>query len=269
MRHSVTRVVCAAVVTGALGACAISQADEVAMGAEYARQVNAELPMVTDPEVVRYLSLLGDSLAGLADDRGLTWRFHLVDTKEVNAFAIPGGWIYVTRGLVDRMTEMDQLANVLGHEIAHVTRRHAVEQMEKVQRANLGVSLACILTRVCQSTAAQAVIQVGGTAVFASYSRDDEREADEDAVRFVIRAGIHPNGMLEMLDTLLKERERSPGALDAWFSTHPTEEDRITRVRGVIAGVDSAILLTLTEDTPRFHGFRDRLRSLPPSPDPR
>lgn len=246
-----------------LGACAISQADEVAMGAEYAEQVNAELPMVTDPAVVRYFSVLGDSLARLADDRGLTWRFYLVDTKEVNAFAIPGGWIYVTRGLIERMTEMDQLAGVLGHEIAHVTRRHSVEQMERIQRANLGVSLACILTGVCESGAAQAAIQIGGTAVIASYSRDDEREADEDAVKFVVRAGIHPNGMLEVLDTLLAERKRSPGALDAWFSTHPTEEQRIATVQGLIARVDSAILLTLTEDSPRFHEFHARLMALP------
>ena len=267
MRYQGRRMFAAIVLAMALCACGISQADEVAMGAEYAEQVNAELTLITDPEVLRYLHLLGDSLARLADERGFVWRFHLVDTKEVNAFAIPGGWIYITRGLVQRLTEMDQLANVLGHEISHVTRRHSVEQMEKIQRANLGISLACILTGVCESAAARAAIEVGGTAVLASYTRDDEREADEDAVRLAVRAGIHPNGMLEVLDTLLAERERSPAALDAWFSTHPTEEERIARVSSLIAQIDSAILLTLTEDSPRFHAFRDRLMSLPPSPD--
>jgi Putative Zn-dependent protease, contains TPR repeats len=124
--------------------CAISTQQEVQMGTEYAQQINAQLPIIKDPEVVRYINVLGDSIAKLADDRTLDWQFFVVNSPEVNAFAIPGGYVYVNRGLVERAQKMDQLAGVLGHEIGHVVRRHSVKQMEQAQGANIGVpSRAC------------------------------------------------------------------------------------------------------------------------------
>ncbi|HSJ65214.1 MAG TPA: M48 family metallopeptidase [Gemmatimonadaceae bacterium] len=247
-----------------LSGCAISHRDEVRMGEEYAQQIESELPIVRDPETNRYLTVLGDSLARLVDTRSLAWRFVLVDSREVNAFALPGGFVYVTRGLVERTIQMDQLAGVLAHEIAHVTHRHAVEQLEKAQTASVGVTLVCILTGVCESPLARAGIDIGGAAVFAHHSREDEREADAEAVRTLVRAGIHPSGMIELLETLLAERERRPDALEAWFSTHPTEEERIANARQLVAAIDSAVLATLTMNSPRFQAFRDRLASLPP-----
>jgi predicted Zn-dependent protease len=247
----------------ALAACSISHRDEIRMGEEYARQLNAELPLIQDAEVNRYLAVLGDSIARVADERGLAWHFYLVDAEEVNAFALPGGFVYVTRGLVERTRAMSELAGVLGHEIAHVTRRHSVEQMERAQSANVGVALACVLTGVCESEVVRAGIQIGGAAVFARYSREDESEADLDAVRFVMRAGIHPEGTVRVLERLLEERVRRPTALDAWFSTHPTEETRIIELRRVIEAIDPAILATLVTESPRFDAFRVRLLSLP------
>jgi predicted Zn-dependent protease len=251
----------------ALGACAISRSQESQMGEEYARELNAQLALVADPEINRYLSVLGDSIAAVSGGQVAAWHFYLVDSRAVNAFAVPGGYIYVTRGLVERTEAMTELAGVLGHEIAHVVRRHSVEQMERAQRANVGVTLACVLTGVCGSEAAQAGIQIGGAAVFARYSRSDESEADRDAVGTVVRAGIHPRGIVTMFERLLAERQRSPAALDEWFATHPTEEARIAEVQKVIAAIDSTILATLGTDTPRYHSFRDRVRALPPSPE--
>lgn len=246
-----------------LAGCAISHRDEIRMGQDYARQLNAQLPLVADPEVNRYLALLGDSIARLADERGLDWHFYLVDSKEVNAFALPGGFIYVTRGLIDRTDKLTELAGVLGHEVSHVTRRHTVKQLERAQQADVGVTLICVLTGVCESTAAQVGIQVGGAAIFARYSRDDERQADRDAVPNVVRAGIHPAGIVTLLEKLLEERKRSPDALAAWFSTHPTEEDRIAEARRLIAEIDPVILARLVRDTPRYRAFRERLARLP------
>ena len=97
----------------ALAGCAISTQQEVEMGTTYAQQINRQLPIVDDPEVNRYINLLGDSIARLTDDRNLDWRFYVVDSKEVNAFAVPGGFVYVNRGLIERTTRMDQLAGVL------------------------------------------------------------------------------------------------------------------------------------------------------------
>ena len=114
--------------------------------------------------------MLGDSIARLTSRTDLTeqrWHFYVVDSKEVNAFAVPGGYVYVNRGLIERTQRMDQLAGVLGHEIGHVVRRHSIKQMQQQQGANIGVTLACVLTSVCNSQAGQAAIQVGGTALFA------------------------------------------------------------------------------------------------------
>jgi predicted Zn-dependent protease len=263
------RITTAAALTLTLGACAVSQQQEVEMGSQYSQQVEAQLPMVTDPEINRYINVMGDSIARLSDGRDLDWRFRVVDSKEVNAFAIPGGFIYLNRGLIERAQNMSQVAGVLGHEIAHVTERHSVEQMQKAQGANIGVTLACILTKVCGGQAAGTLINVAGGAVFARFGRKDEAEADEEGVKAVVRAGIHPDGIPEMFEILLAERTRSPGTVDAWFSTHPLEEDRIAATRAQIQQIEPAILRQLRKDSPNFQTFKRRLQSLPPSPEPR
>jgi beta-barrel assembly-enhancing protease len=236
------------------------------MGTDYAQQINNELPIVRDPEVMRYINLLGDSIARLADDRSLDWQFFVVNAPEVNAFAVPGGYIYINRGLIERVQRMDQLAGVLGHEIGHVTRRHSVQQMEKAQGANVGVTLACVLTSVCNNQAAGALINVGGSAVFAKFSRDDENEADAEGVKNVVRAGIDPRGIPEMFQILLDERNRSPSSVSSWFATHPLEEDRIRQTQAHISKIDGAILRTLTKDSQSFQAFKQRVRSLPAAP---
>lgn len=249
-----------------LAACGISTQQEVQMGQQYSQQINAQLPIVSDPEINRYINVLGDSIASLSDERNLDWRFYVVDSKEVNAFAVPGGFIYINRGLIERSQNLAMLAGVLGHEIGHVTERHSVQQMEKMQQANIGVTLACILTKVCENQAAGTLINVAGTAVFAKFSRDDEREADRDAVTFVSRAGIDPRGIPAMFRVLLEERRRQPAAVDGWFSTHPLEEDRIAETEAMINQIDEAILETLTTDTQNFQQFKRRVQSLPPPP---
>ena len=233
------------------------------MGQTYSAQINRELPIVRDPEVQRYINLLGETIAGRADDRSLDWQFYVVDSKEVNAFAVPGGFIYVNRGLIERTTKMSQLAGVLGHEIGHVTMRHSVKQMQAAQKANVGLSLACILTSICESGLAGAAVQVGGGAVFAKFSRDDEREADRAGIEFVIRSGIDPHGSPEMFRILLSERQRSPGSLDAWFRTHPLEEDRIAETEALIRSVPATRLRGLSQDTPQYQAFKRRLQGLP------
>jgi predicted Zn-dependent protease len=250
----------------ATAGCAISTQQEVQMGTEYAQQINAQLPIIKDPEVVRYINVLGDSIARLADDRSLQWQFFVVNSPEVNAFAVPGGYVYVNRGLVERAQKMDQLAGVLGHEIGHVVRRHSVKQMEQAQGANIGVTLACVLTQICNNQATAAAINVGGTALFAKFSRDDEAQADEEGVKNVVRAGIDPRGIPEMFQILINERERSPSTVDAWFATHPLEEDRVQATQAQIAKISPAILNTLTKDSQSFQAFKQRVRSLPAAP---
>lgn len=247
-----------------VGGCAVSTQQEVELGANYAAQINRELPIIEDAELNRYINVLGDSLARIADSRNLDWQFRIVDSKEVNAFAVPGGFIYINRGLIERATTMAQVAGVLGHEIGHVTQRHSVKQMQKAQGANVGLIAVCVLTSVCNNPAGEAAMNIGANAVFASFSRADEDESDAVAVEYVIQAGIDPNGIPEMFEILLKERQSEPGALDTWFRSHPLEESRIAKARQRIQAVDPARLQGLTKDTPNFQAFKQRLQALPP-----
>ena len=249
-----------------LAACGVSTQQEVELGTQYAQQINAQLPIVSDPEVNRYINVLGDSIAKLSDERNLEWRFYIVDSREVNAFAVPGGFIYVNRGLIERSRNLSMLAGVLGHEIGHVIERHSVEQMQKMQQAQLGVGLACVLTRICQNQATGTLIDIAGTAVFAKFSRDDEREADAVGIQYVTRAGIDPRGIPAMFRVLLDERNRQSSAVDGWFSTHPLEEERIAETEAMIKQIDVAILETLTTDSQNYQEFKRRVMALPPPP---
>jgi predicted Zn-dependent protease len=257
------RALMSAMVAVATVGCAVSTQQEVQLGQDYASQINAQLPIVQDAEINRYINVLGDSIARLSDDRSLDWHFYVVNSKEVNAFAVPGGFIYVNRGLIERAANLSQLAGVMGHEIAHVTERHSIEAMQKSQTANVGVTLVCVLLNTCGDPVSQTAINVAGGAYFARHSRQAETESDQQAVRYVMRAGIHPKGIPEMFRTLLDERQRRPEGVEAWFATHPLEEDRIQHTQSLIDAIDDAILLTLTVDTPNFQTFKRRVASLP------
>lgn len=265
MRRTFTTLLLAFTVVG----CSISRQQEAQMGAEYAQQINQQLPIVQDAEVNRYLNLLGDSIARLTSAPDNNWTFFIVDSPEVNAFAVPGGYIYVNRGLIARTDRMDELAGVLGHEIGHVVERHSVDQMEKAQRAELGIGLACVLTGVCGSRAAGTLINVAGTAVFAKFSRSAELEADDVGFDNVVRAGIGPQGIGTMFQKLLEERRRRPEGVEAWFATHPLEEDRLARIQARIAQIPAAQLSRLSRDSENYQRFKRRLNSLPASPTPR
>jgi Zn-dependent protease with chaperone function len=250
----------------AVAACVPPTPQEVEMGNDYAQQVERELPIIRDPDIVRYINVLGDSIARVSDDRSLTWHFNVVDQPEINAFAVPGGHIYVYRGLIEKSTNMSELAGVLGHEIAHVTLRHSMQQMAKAQRANIGLTGLCLFVpSACQGVAG-AVLQVGAQAGFAKFSRDDEAAADKAGVTYVTRAGIDPRGMPSMFTILIAERERNPSGVDAFFASHPIEESRVSNTEVEIRKIDPVVLKSLTRDTRAFQSFKSRLTGLPRTP---
>lgn len=253
----------------ASAACSVSNDQEVAIGKQNSDQINAQLPLITDPAISGYVDQLGQSIAGKTSRADLNWHFYVVNTNEVNAFALPGGFIYINRGLIEQTDKLDQLAGTIGHEIGHVVRRHAVDQMTKETGANIGISLACTLTRICQSAATQVVINAAGSALFARYSRQDESQADSEAVVNVIHAGIDPRGIPELFRILIRERKRAPSRLDAFFASHPLEESRITATNDQIAQYDPAMLNQLTADTRAYHAFKRAVANLPPAPAPR
>jgi len=243
-------------------ACGVSQQQEIQMGQDYSQQINAQLPIISDPEINRYVNVLGDQIASRTSRADLPWRFYVVDSREVNAFAVPGGYVYVNRGLIERTSKMDELAGVLGHEIGHVVRRHSIQQMEKAQGANVGVTLACILTSICNSQVAQAGINIAGGAIFARFSRQDELEADQEAVANTVRAGINPEGIVTMFQKLIDERKTRPSAVEGWFATHPMEEDRIQAAEATINSIPAS-QRNGTRNTSNYTSFVARIRSLP------
>jgi predicted Zn-dependent protease len=247
----------------ALNACAVSKQREIEMGSDYSRQVDAQLDLVRDAEVIRYINILGDSIAKVADDRDLNWSFKIVNSPEINAFAIPGGFIYVNRGLLERAANLSEVAGVLGHEIGHVTKRHSIQQMQKAQGANLGLIGLCVLVpATCTTQAGTMGAQVLAGAVFAGFSKSDENEADALGVEYLVRASIDPNGIPDIFKVLIEERRARRAGVDAFFATHPLEEDRIEHTQKLIAAYDPAILKGLTKDSQRFQDFQNRLRSL-------
>ena len=266
MRRAAARLAC--ILALPLAACAVSEEQEVALGQETAGQIAEQLPLVNDPAIVGYVSAVGQRLVEQTDRRNLEWRFHVVNSDEINAFAVPGGYIYINRGLIDRMQGFDELAGVLGHEVNHVVLRHSAEQMEKAGKANTGVAIVCALTDWCSSQAAQVAIDVAGSAWFARHSREDEAEADSAAVLTLVRAGIDPGGVASLFERLLEARERTPAAVETWFSSHPLEEARVAATRRQIEELEPGVLQEVSSGDPGFEEFKARVASLPPPPPP-
>ena len=250
-----------------ISACGVSQQQEVQLGQQESAQIQQQLPLVQDAVINQYVNALGNQIASHTSRADLQWQFYVVNTDVVNAFALPGGIIYVNRGVLERADRMDELAGVMGHEIEHVVRRHSVKQMEQMQGANVGVALACTLTNICSNQAAATAINVGGTAIFAKFSRTDEVQADEGGFHNVMNAGISPNGMLSFFQKLLAEEQQSNNSnVSSWFADHPGTQDRIADIQRMLAQVSASQLRSLTTDTQAFQQMKRRVMSLPPAP---
>ena len=244
------------------GACDVSVSEEDELGDEYARSIASEVDILEDSAATAWLATLGARLTSVADTESRDWHFYLVDDSTVNAFAVPGGHIFVHRGLIEHSGSYSELAGVIGHEVAHVTLRHSVDQMRSRTRTGIVVTVFCAVTSICSSTAAQVAIDVGGQVLFAKYSRDDESQSDSAAVGYLVAAGIDPRGIPAMFKRLGAMRQADPTALDAWFGSHPLEESRIVRTNALISTIGPSRLEGLQSDEPSFASFRESVRAL-------
>ena len=208
----------------------VSESQEIQIGQESHPQVIRQYGVYDEkPELTRMVEDVGRRLAASSDRPNLPWHFTILDTPMVNAMALPGGYVYITRGMLERINSEDELAGVLGHEITHVTARHAAQQMSRAQVAQLGM----ILGAVAAPEAAQAYGQfaeLGLNLLFQRYSRGQESQADLVGADYVARSGWNPIGSERMLMTLQRLDKHPASGIDKYFQSHP---DPAKRVRDV------------------------------------
>ncbi len=222
-----------------LGACAtnpatgrrmlslVSEGQEIRMGQEGAAAVESSIGLYPDDDLQSYVDSIGQLMAAASERPGLPWRFRVVEQPVVNAFALPGGFIYVARGIMTHFNSEAELASVLGHEIGHVTARHSVEQISRAQLAGIGLIAGAVF-------APEAVGQLGGALntslglLFLKYGRDDESQSDLLGHRYMTRLGYDPLGAVAMFGILARQRTSSGGSsVPEWASTHPDPGNRL------------------------------------------
>lgn len=210
----------------------IGEADEIQLGRSAVPEVESQFGGVhPDRGINDYVSRVGMSLAAVSERPNLPWTFKVVNSTDVNAFALPGGFIYVTKGLLLEMESETQLACVLGHEIGHVTARHSVDQLQKALGMEILVAALGIGTG---SPDAEAVARVVATLTQLKYSRDHEYQSDELGLRYAVKGTYNPRGMVEVFGIFLRMSEGSGGGIGDIFSTHPDTQKRITRANAII-----------------------------------
>jgi len=211
----------------------ISEAQEVEMGRRAEPQVLASFGEYPDEEWQSYVNDLGLALAVTSERPHLPWAFHVLDDPLVNAFAYPGGYIYVTRGILSHFNSEAELVSVLGHEIGHVTARHSVEQMSQQQLAQLGLGVAAAASEDFRPYAGHAA--AGLQVLFLKFSRDDERQSDDLGLRYMTRAGYDPEEMPNVFRTFDRMQDAAGGGqIPDWQSTHPDPDDRVGRIQARI-----------------------------------
>ena len=211
----------------------MTEQQELELGREAAAEVERQMPAYQDDRLQRYVSDIGMRLARASERPRLPWQFTIVDASAVNAFALPGGYVYITRGILPYLNDESELAGVLGHEIGHVTARHSVRQYTKQSAGELGLlTLGIFVPSVYPFTG------LGGSALgvfFLKYSRDDEVEADRLGVGYAADQGWDPHGVANMLTTLSRLDEATDRhGIPNWLSTHPQPEARVERVSATV-----------------------------------
>ena len=220
-------------VTGQSELSLVSEAQEVQMGRQAAQDVARTIGFYDDAAVQTYVAAIGRRMALESERPDLPWEFHVVDDPTVNAFAIPGGFIYVTRGLMGTINNEAELASVLGHEIGHVTYRHSVQQISKSQLAQLGLGIGSILSPEIARFGQLA--SVGLSLLFLKYSRDAENEADRAGFRYALEQNYAVREMPKVFRTLSRISQSSGGSgLPEWLATHPDPENRIERIEEML-----------------------------------
>jgi predicted Zn-dependent protease len=221
--------------TGKKEVSLMSEAQEIELGKNMDGEVRREMGIYQDAELQRFVESVGMKLARASQRPNLPWHFTVVDEPAINAFALPGGYIYITRGILPFLDTEAELAGVLGHEIGHVTARHSAQQYTKATTAGIGVQLLSIF--VPEARPLQGITEQALGVLFLKYGRDDELQADRLGVDYTAKTGWNPAGVGGMLRTLarLDDATGSRRGVPNWLSTHPAPADRVEKIQAYIA----------------------------------
>ncbi|MFQ5890418.1 MAG: M48 family metalloprotease [Gemmatimonadota bacterium] len=226
--------------------------EEVELGLTVAEQLNRSLPFVADTGVLALIQGVGDGLAGQIGRARRAFELRVVDRGSVNAFSLPGGFIYMNRGLIEATKNMAEIAGVISHEMAHVIAGHSAERVVHARRTRLGLTVSPAGTG-----------DLGGVIFFANHHRLAEAEADSLAVGLMIDAGWDPAGLVSFFQSMLWLREHRPGAVQEPFLSHPRLEDRIENVRRIIEQIPEERRRGLRMFTLEYEVMKRALAGLP------
>ena len=240
----------------------VSESQEIQMGRDADPQVTAALGLVDDPQLQAYVSALGMRLAAVSERPNLPWSFKVVDDPTVNAFALPGGFIYVTRGILVNFDSEAELASVLGHEIGHVTARHSASQISRQQLQQLGLGVGMIFSETVREYGSLAA--AGLQLMNLSFSRGDETQSDELGLRYISRVGYDPEAMIGVFEMLAEVSGGGEGRIPEWQATHPYPENREANIRQEIANEQYPFGGEIRRDA-----YLDRIDGLVYGEDPR
>jgi predicted Zn-dependent protease len=234
---------------------------EIALGKQLAQEVQRQAKVVEDPLISEYVNRIGQNLVRNSDAK-VPFTFQLIEGESPNAFALPGGYIFVYTGLIKLADEEDELAAALAHEIAHVAARHMTKQATKSEIVNLAsIPAAVILGGGLAGIAARQGANLGVPAVFLHFTRKDEAEADYLGLQYLYAAGYDPTGAISIFEKLESLQKNKPGTVARIFSTHPMDADRIekaeTEIGRILPARDEYVV-----NTSEYRDIRERLITL-------
>jgi len=230
---------------------------EIALGRQLAQEVQRQSKLNTDPIITEYVNRVGQNLVRNSDAK-VPFTFQVIEADDLNAFALPGGYVFVNTGLIVMAEEEDEFAGAVAHEVAHVAARHMTRQATKSQIANVASIPLSVLLGGWAGVAARQGASVAIPMTFLSFSRRDESEADYLGLQYMYSAGYDPNGAISIFEKLEALSRRKPGLVSKLFSTHPMDADRIGKAQKEIQEILPArneYVVTTSE----YHAIRERL----------
>lgn len=244
------------------GLFSLSEKDEIELGRMAAEQIEKDLLLVDDPLVLRYVDGLGQSLVRKSARPGIAYTFKVVNSPEINAFALPGGFIYVNRGLIEAADTEDELGGVLAHEIAHVVARHGAQQAVRAGWVQTGLGvLGGWLGKGTSADLSRMAAQMVAAGVFMKFSREAEREADRIGAQLLVATGRQPQAMVSLFEKLAALEKTRPNVVQRFFASHPSPAERAENLAALMTGVSSGAGRPAESAT--FREVKQRLAALP------